>query len=55
MTATATYSMLVMAAKVAAITAVSVATLRPDAKALPDSVPDVPVSDRGRVSEPASL
>ncbi|MET7929033.1 oligosaccharide MFS transporter [Streptomyces sp. NPDC005349] len=46
---------LLMAAMVAAFTAVSVATLRPDAKGLPESVPDVPASGRGTAPEPASL
>ncbi|MFB6677482.1 oligosaccharide MFS transporter [Streptomyces sp. NPDC056390] len=46
---------LLMAAMVAAFTAVSVATLRPDAKGLPESVPDVPASGRDAVPEPASL
>ncbi|MFG2656583.1 oligosaccharide MFS transporter [Streptomyces sp. NPDC048425] len=46
---------LLMAATVAVFTAVSVATLRPDAKGLPESVPDVPASGRGAVPEPASL
>ncbi|WP_240653920.1 oligosaccharide MFS transporter [Streptomyces sp. AcE210] len=46
---------LLMAAMVAAFTAVSVATLRPDAKGLPESVPHVPASGRDAVPEPASL
>ncbi|MFC9532400.1 hypothetical protein [Streptomyces sp. NPDC056975] len=46
---------LLIAATVAAFTTVSVATLRPDAKGLPESVPDVPASGRGTVPEPASL
>ncbi|MEK0101142.1 hypothetical protein WDA79_22035 [Streptomyces sp. A475] len=44
-----------MAATVAAFAAVPVATLRPDAKGLPESVPDVPASGRGTVSAPVSL
>ncbi|MER7205095.1 hypothetical protein CG723_07185 [Streptomyces sp. CB01635] len=46
---------LLMAAMVATFPAVSVATLRPGAKGLPESVPDVPASGRGGVPEPASL
>ncbi|RVU22099.1 MFS transporter [Streptomyces antnestii] len=46
---------LLMAGMVAVFTAVSVATLRPDAKGLPDSVPDVPASGLDGVPEPASL
>ncbi|MFB8271426.1 hypothetical protein ACFC96_33155 [Streptomyces sp. NPDC055955] len=44
-----------VAATVAALAAVPVATLRPDAKGLPESVPDVPASGRGAVSAPVSL
>ncbi|MGX1671840.1 hypothetical protein [Streptomyces sp. NPDC055400] len=43
------------AAMVATFTAVSVATLRPGTKGLPESVPDVPASGRGGVPEPANL
>ncbi|MET7513482.1 hypothetical protein ABZS88_08375 [Streptomyces sp. NPDC005480] len=43
------------AAMVATFTAISVATLRPCTKGLPESVPDVPASGRGGVPEPASL
>ncbi|WP_406107527.1 hypothetical protein OG698_33840 [Streptomyces sp. NBC_01003] len=44
-----------MAATVATSTAIPVATLCPDTKGLPESVPDVPASGRGGVPEPASL
>ncbi|WP_326776319.1 hypothetical protein [Streptomyces sp. NBC_01445] len=46
---------LLMAAMVATFTAISVATLCPGTKVLPESVPDVPASGRGGVPEPASL
>ncbi|MFH8730565.1 hypothetical protein [Streptomyces sp. NPDC017964] len=46
---------LLMAAMVATFTAISVATLCPGTKVLPESVPDVPASGRGGVAEPASL
>ncbi|WP_432166791.1 hypothetical protein [Streptomyces sp. bgisy031] len=39
----------------ATFAAVPVATLRPDAKGLSESVPDVPASGRGAVSAPVSL
>ncbi|MGW6396721.1 hypothetical protein [Streptomyces sp. NPDC055134] len=44
-----------MAAMVATCTSISVATLRPGTKGLPESAPDVPASGRGGVPEPASL